>query len=29
MEGIVHYEQLERNLTVTAERYYQQHRRLE
>jgi hypothetical protein len=24
MEGIVYYELLERNLTVTAERYYQQ-----
>jgi hypothetical protein len=24
MEGIIHYELLERNLTVTAERYYQQ-----
>jgi hypothetical protein len=29
MEGIVHYELLERNLTVTAERYCQQLRRLE
>jgi transposase len=28
MEGIVHYELLERNLTVTAERYCQQLRRL-
>jgi hypothetical protein len=29
MEGIVHYELLERNLTVTAERYCQQLRLLE
>jgi histone-lysine N-methyltransferase SETMAR len=29
MEGITHYELLERNLTVTAERYCQQLRRLE
>jgi hypothetical protein len=29
MERIVHYELLERNLTVTAERYCQQLRRLE
>jgi hypothetical protein len=29
MEGTVHYELLERNLTVTAERYFQQFRRLE
>jgi hypothetical protein len=29
MEGIVHYEMLERNLTVTAERYCQQLRHLE
>jgi histone-lysine N-methyltransferase SETMAR len=29
MKGIVHYELLERNLIVTAERYYQQLRRLE
>jgi hypothetical protein len=29
MEGIVHYELLERNLTLTAERYCQQVRRLE
>jgi histone-lysine N-methyltransferase SETMAR len=29
MEGIIHYELLERNLTVTAERYCQQFRRLE
>jgi hypothetical protein len=29
MEGIAHYELLERNLTVTAERYCQQLRRLE
>jgi hypothetical protein len=29
MEGIVHYELLERNLTVTAECYCQQLRRLE
>jgi histone-lysine N-methyltransferase SETMAR len=29
MEGIIHYELLERNLTVTAERYCQQIRRLE
>jgi histone-lysine N-methyltransferase SETMAR len=29
MEGIIHYELLERNLTVTAERYCQQLRRLE
>jgi hypothetical protein len=29
MEGIIHYEPLERNLTVTAERYCQQLRRLE
>jgi hypothetical protein len=29
MEEIIHYELLERNLTVTAERYYQQLRRLE
>jgi hypothetical protein len=29
MEGIVHYELLERNLTVTAEFYCQQLRRLE
>jgi hypothetical protein len=29
MEGIVHYELLERNLTVTAESYCQQLRRLE
>jgi histone-lysine N-methyltransferase SETMAR len=28
MEGIVHYALLERNLTVTAERYCQQLRRL-
>jgi hypothetical protein len=28
MEGIVHYELLERNLTITAERYCQQLRRL-
>jgi hypothetical protein len=28
MEGIIHYELLERNLTVTAERYFQQLRRL-
>jgi hypothetical protein len=28
MEGINHYELLERNLTVTAERYCQQRRRL-
>jgi hypothetical protein len=28
MEGIVHYELIERNLTVTAERYCQQLRRL-
>jgi hypothetical protein len=29
MEGIVHYELLKRNLTVTAERYCQQLRCLE
>jgi hypothetical protein len=29
MEGIAHYELLERNLAVTAERYCQQLRRLE
>jgi hypothetical protein len=29
MEGIIHYELLERNLTVTAERYCQQLRRLD
>jgi hypothetical protein len=29
MEGIIHYELLERNLTVTADRYCQQLRRLE
>jgi hypothetical protein len=29
MEGIIHYELLERNLTVTAERCCQQIRRLE
>jgi hypothetical protein len=29
MEGVVHYELLERNLTVTAEIYRQQFRRLE
>jgi hypothetical protein len=29
VEGIIHYELLERNLTVTAERCYQQVRRLE
>jgi hypothetical protein len=29
MEGIIQYELLERNLTVTAERYCQQLRRLE
>jgi hypothetical protein len=29
MEGIIHYELLQRNLTVTAERYCQQVRRLE
>jgi histone-lysine N-methyltransferase SETMAR len=29
MEGTIHYELLERNLTVTAERYCQQLRRLE
>jgi hypothetical protein len=29
MEGIVHYELLERNLTVTAKRYCQQFRRME
>jgi hypothetical protein len=29
MEGIIHYEQLERNLTVIAERFCQQLRRLE
>jgi hypothetical protein len=29
MEGTSHYELLERNLTVTAERYCQQLRRLE
>jgi transposase len=29
MEGIVHYEVIARNLTVTAERYCQQLRRLE
>jgi hypothetical protein len=29
MEGIIHYELLERNLTVTAERYCQQLRPLE
>jgi hypothetical protein len=29
MEGIVHYELLERNLTITAERSCQQLRRLE
>jgi hypothetical protein len=29
MEGIIHYEMLERNLTITAERYCQQLRRLE
>jgi hypothetical protein len=29
MESIIHYELLERNLTVTAERYCQQLRRLE
>jgi histone-lysine N-methyltransferase SETMAR len=29
MEGIIHYELLERNLTVTAERYCQQLRRPE
>jgi hypothetical protein len=28
MEGIIHYELLERNLTVTVERYCQQLRRL-
>jgi hypothetical protein len=29
MEGIVHYELFERNLTVTTDRYCQQLRRLE
>jgi hypothetical protein len=29
MEGIIHYELLEMNLTVTAERYCQRLRRLE
>jgi transposase len=29
MQGIIHYELLERNLTVTAKRYRQQLRRLE
>jgi hypothetical protein len=29
VEGIIHYELLERNLTVTAERYGQQLHRLE
>jgi hypothetical protein len=29
LEGIIHYELLERNLTVTAERYCQQLRHLE
>jgi hypothetical protein len=29
MEGIINYELLKRNLTVTAERYCQQFRRLE
>jgi hypothetical protein len=29
MEGIIHYKLLERNLTITAERYCQQLRRLE
>jgi hypothetical protein len=29
MEGIIHYEQLERNLTITAGRYCQQLRHLE
>jgi hypothetical protein len=29
MEGIIHYELLEKNLTVTAGRYCQQLRRLE
>jgi hypothetical protein len=29
MEGIIHYQLLERNLTVTAERYCEQLRRLE
>jgi hypothetical protein len=29
MEGIIHYELLERNLIITAERYCQQLRRLE
>jgi histone-lysine N-methyltransferase SETMAR len=29
MEGIIHYELLERNLTVIAERYCQQLHRLE
>jgi hypothetical protein len=29
MEGIIHYELLKRNLTVTAERYCQQLRRLD
>jgi hypothetical protein len=29
MEGVIHYELLVRNLTVTAERYCQQLRRLE
>jgi hypothetical protein len=29
MEGIIHYELLERNLTVTDERYCKQLRRLE
>jgi hypothetical protein len=29
MEGIIHYELLERNTTVTAERHFQQFRRLE
>jgi hypothetical protein len=29
MEGVIHYELLERYLTITAERYCQQLRRLE
>jgi hypothetical protein len=29
MEGIIHYERIEGSLTVTAERYCQQLRRLE
>jgi hypothetical protein len=29
LERIIHYELLERNLTITAERYGQQFRRLE